>query len=197
MTAFQCHLIYTIPLDLAYSLAEPRIATLYGGHIPVIPMTKIRTPPPERRPYEAGIQRFRDLIGRRLREAGLAAEDFFASTAACDRLIELSGGQPQQLVFMINDVLDGRQIPVEEAAVDRAVLDGRRAYARQLGSVHWPILRRVARTGRFERTPDTDGVVRELLASRALLQYRNEAEWYDLNPLVSVPPEPPPREPGV
>ncbi len=86
LTAFHCHLIYTLPIDLAYSHHEPTIKRLYSG-LPVVPMTKIASPPPRSRTYKPGVQKFRDVIDVRLHSVGAGREDLF------DRLSHPAGAQ--------------------------------------------------------------------------------------------------------
>jgi hypothetical protein len=46
LTAFGCHVVYSMPLSLAYSHHEPAIKGNYGGYVPVVPMTRIAGRPP-------------------------------------------------------------------------------------------------------------------------------------------------------
>jgi len=188
LTAFDCHMVYTMPIALAYSGQERVIANLYGGNVPVIPMTKVATCPPEARPHEAGIQKFRDLISCRLMKAGAAERDLFESDALRDEVIRLSGGQPREMLLLMREAMVGGGIPIKPAALKRVVDEHRRAYARQLRAEHLPVIESVRASGTIERTKDNEQAVRELLDSRAILQYVNDEEWYGLNPLL-----PPPR----
>jgi hypothetical protein len=74
--------------------------------------------------------------------------------------------------------------------VERAARDGRQAYGRQLQAEHMPILDNVRKDGKLVRDSTNGELVRELLESRAILQYENDDEWYDVNPLVPPPPKP-------
>ena len=100
LTAFHCHLIYTLPIDLAYSHHEPTIKRLYSG-LPVVPMTKIASPPPSSRSYKPGVQKFRDMIDVRLQSVGTGRKDLFDSEEVCTDLIKLTGGQPTELMTLI------------------------------------------------------------------------------------------------
>ena len=186
LTAFKCHMVYTMPIALAYSLDEPKIANLYGAHPPVVPMTKIRTRPPRRRPSKPGIRKLRQLIDTRLVRANATQADVFADDAVRDKLIDASGGQPRELVLLIREAIVGNGLPINDEAVGRAIRHARNAYARQLQAQHWPILQAVRATGRLERNKDNDDAIRDLLDSRAILQYRNEEEWYDVNPTIAM-----------
>ncbi len=56
MTGFRCHVVYTMPLSLAYSEQLAQLTINYGGQPHIVPMTKIHTRPPNRTPHEPGYQ---------------------------------------------------------------------------------------------------------------------------------------------
>ena len=184
LTALKCHLVYTIPLALAYSGAEQTIAKLYGGHPPVIPMNKVRERPPDDSRFRPGIEKLGEVIAARLAKVGVGESHVFKDDTVRDRLIRLSGGQPRELMLLVREAIVGGDLPIDETAVNRATREGRRAYARQLRDEQRPIIEEVQKTGTFTRTRENDQAIRDLLDSRALLQYRNDDEWYDLNPLM-------------
>jgi len=90
LTAFNCHMIYTIPLSLVYSHHEATIKSLYGGHVPVVPMIKIATPPPKGKPYNRGIDKMKQMIESRLAAAKTTSNAVFESSAIMRDLIKLS-----------------------------------------------------------------------------------------------------------
>ncbi len=193
LSGFESHMVYTMPLALAYSGQEQTIANLYGGHVPVLPMTKIRQRPPDGQPDAEGTARFRDLIAKRLVSINVKASEVFQGDDVRDRLIALSGGQPRELMILIREAIVGGELPIDMGAVDRAAREGRRAYARQLRAEHWPIIEQVRQTGSITRTQENDELVRDLLDSRAILQYVNDKEWYADNPVIAelkAPPSP-------
>ena len=174
-----------MPLALAYSAAEAVIAGLYGGHVPVVPMTKVREPPPGTAPHEPGIERFREIIAKRLRQASAAERGVLAGDEVRDELIRLSGGQPGELMVMVRESLVRGDLPITAAAVELAAGVRRRAYTRQLLAEHWPIIDEVRKTGRLIRSRENDQAIRELLDSRAILHYVSEDDWYAVNPVIA------------
>jgi hypothetical protein len=188
LTAFRCHMIYTMPIALAYSGAEAILTNLYGSHPSVVPMTKVRARPPGKKPCEAGVEKFRQIIAKRLERAGFANRDVFAQDKVCDNIIQLSGGQPRELMILMREAIIGSGLPISPAAVDRAKREGRRAYSRQMRAEHWPIIKAVRKDGRLPRDAKNDSAIRELLDSRAVLQYANAEEWYGANPLLPEGP---------
>jgi hypothetical protein len=196
LTDFACHMVYTMPISLAYSAQEQTITSLYGGHPEVVPMTKLATRPPGRKPHPAGLAKFAEIIRTRLATVPASVEDVFASPEVMGELIRLSGGQPRDLMILIRDAIIANGLPIASGAVERAARDGRQAYGRQLQAEHMPILDQVRKDGKLVRDSKNDALVRELLESRAILQYENTEEWYDVNPLVPKPdlPHKPPRK---
>ncbi len=184
LTAFHCHLIYTLPIDLAYSHHEPTIKRLYSG-LPVVPMTKIASPPPRSRTYKPGVQKFRDMIDVRLQSRGAGRKDLFDSDEVCTDLIKLTGGQPTELMTLIREALVTNGLPIGPEGVKRCRVELMRGYRRQLRSDHWPLLEEAAQSGQVTRTLDNEAAFRELLDSRALLLYRNDEEWYGVNPAIA------------
>ena len=185
LTAFKCHVVYTMPLSLVYSHHEQNIAALYGGDVPVVAMTKVRKQPPSNAAFEPGVRRFRQIIDARLTAADASFEEVFDSAETCKKLILLSGGQPTELMTLVRESIVTHDLPINDESVERARIEGRREYARLLREDHWPIIEKIRSTGRYSRTRETEQTFRELLDSRAILQYVNNEEWYGLNPLVA------------
>ena len=186
--SLMCHVVYTIPLYLAYSSSAHKITSLYGvTDIPVVPVTKVRERPPAGGPYEPGVEQFREVVRRRLDNIGATEKDIFES-GAMDRLIELSGGQLRELIIMTRDAAVTR-LPINDEAIERVANNPRRVYARWLERKHWAIIQEVRKTGRIARTDENASAADQLLDSRAILHYRNATEWFGDNPLL---PEPPP-----
>lgn len=190
LTAFNCHVVYTMPLEVAYSHHEQNLKNLYGGHVPVVSMTKVLFRPPSTAPFGKGMRKFQELISRRLMNADVVESDVFASDEVRDELIRLSGGQPTELMTLLREAMI-TELPIAANALKRARAEGRKAYSRQLRTDHWPIIEEVRRTGSVTRSKENEAAFRELLDSRALLLYMNDDEWYRPNPLVAdVLPQP-------
>ena len=187
LTAFNCHLIYTMPIALAYSCRERDIANLYGcAAPPVVPMTMIFDD--TGRKNKAGFDKFRDLIRRRLKKAGAKGNDVFDNNSTRDKIIEYSGGQPRELITLIRDSIIEAELPITLSAIEKVARKARHAYARQLRQEHWAIIEQVRKDHALRRNKENDLLYMELLDNRAILQYENGGEWYGLNPLLPSPP---------
>ena len=87
---------------------------------------------------------------------------------------------------LVREGMIAHALPIDEKSLKRAETEGRREYARQLRQDHWAIIEEVRSTGSFARTEEKEAAFRELLHSRAILQYVNDEEWYALNPMVAA-----------
>ncbi len=194
LTGFLCHVIYTLPIELAYSHHNASIKLRYSGHLPVVPMTKIETPPPKCKAHAPGIKKFREMIFTRLSSVGASERDLFQSGKVRDDLIKLTGGQPTELMSFIRESIATSGLPITSQGVKRCRFETMRTYRRQLRADHWPLIQEVRKTGQIVRTADNEKPFRELLDSRALLLYRNDEEWYGVNPCIDdlAAPAPPP-----
>jgi hypothetical protein len=87
---------------------------------------------------------------------------------------------------LVREAIISHELPIDRAALARAKTEGQREFGRQLLAEHWPIIEEVRKSGAFgSRTQTNDSAFRELLDSRAVLQYDNGEEWYALNPMVA------------
>ncbi len=187
LAGFKCHMVYTMPLALVYSYCGPTITKLYGGHVPVVPMTRIRNRPGKAEGiFERGYSKMRDMIDRRLTKANARFDDVFQDTNVRDELIRISGGQPSDLMIYIRGAMIRGGLPIEREAVDLTAQEAARTYVRQHRLEYEPILKDVHEKGVFQRTDDSERFIRELLDSRAILQYLNGGEWYALNPVIPL-----------
>lgn len=187
LTAFNCHMIYTIPLALAYSCKEREIANRYAMTAPpVVPMTKLYGH--DGKKHAPGFEKFRAIVARRIEKAGAERKDVFTSDAVRDKIVKLSGGQPRFLITLIRDALVEGDLPIDSATVDRVARKATHSYSRQLRQEHWTIIEQIRKTHALTRTTDNHSLCMDLLANRAILQYLNDVDWYGLNPLLPERP---------
>ena len=189
MTGFECQMVVTMPISLAYQESISQLATNYASRPCIVPMTKLRGQPPVRARHEPGIELFRQIIDSRLRRIAINRDDVFDSDAALDDVILATGGQPTELMSCMQELIVTGPLPITRAAV--ADLRVKRANIfRWLVHEDWRVLRAFKDHGQFTPTDENRGILKRLLDGRALLQYLNAREWYDLNPIVEDIPVP-------
>jgi hypothetical protein len=187
MGGFRANVVYTIPIDLVLTSRGNIIANLYEmSQIPVVPMVKLRDPPPKTKVYTPGVNLFKEVVARRLEQAQVPKDKVFAPRVL-DQMIKLSGGQLRQLMIMVRDAC-ARSLPVKSETVESVIRGYRLQYSYWLGPTHHKLLQQAGKSGDVPPTDENRDALRELLESRALLHYRNTGQWYGLNPLL--PPLP-------
>lgn len=185
VAGFRCHVVYTIPLALAFSCHEAELTRIYGSRTPIVGIAKLRDR--AGKAYEQGMVRFRDLIQKRVEFAGAKVSDLFVDDRVRDELIRLTGGQLLMLCTLIRDGLIAG-LPLSAERVEELRRSEHRTYARWLEREHWKIIKSV-RDG-FQPIPDHDnrGSLRDLIEGRALLYHMNNEEWWAVSPSVGEPP---------
>lgn len=186
LRSLNCHVLYTIPIDLAYSTSERDISSSFGiTSPPVIPMTKLF----DSKGKTAGFDLFLEIVRRRVEEAGTRIDNVFDKEEnALEELIKTCGGQPRELMVLVREAMTGSDLPICNDNIDIAARDITNSYARQLYREHWREIECVRKNQRFDLTKDNDRTCMDLLSMRAVLQYRNGKEWYGLNPLLPENP---------
>jgi hypothetical protein len=177
-----CHVIYTFPIWLRFRVAE--LGSLYDSQPLVLPMVKIAER--DGRAYEAGIEKLRELVRKRIDEQHV----FGKSGAVLTDLVLASGGYPRDLLRMVREVLvRGESFPVSSLTANRVIDDLAREYAVVVRGTHVPMLEQLSATHTLPQA-DSNEVASfgRLLEKWLVLAYRDETEWYDLHPLVRRSP---------
>jgi hypothetical protein len=182
LTELKCHVVFSVPLELAVSHYAPVLHQSYGGRVPVIPMVKVRLRPPSKEVYTAGIEKMREVVRRRYDNVHAKLADICDNAETLDQLILLSGGQPTELMTLISDCIL-RKRPFDQKTLDVRKVRGQREY-QFLRRDHWDLIDSVKKDGQFEHTIENEDAVRELVTSRSILQYLNAEVWYRVNPYI-------------
>ena len=187
LRAFNCHVIYTVPISLAYSVHLTAMEERYKP-VEVLPMIMLKTP--EGVISEAGMAKLKELIRQRFlfAQSGVELEDAFESAEALDKLCEMSGGHVRNLMNLMKAALQNtRELPISTRSVQRAISELRDTYRKVIDGHEWEALVRVAQ-GKL--ITENDDQFRSLLFRRCILEYRyidGEGEvrvWHDVHPLV-------------
>lgn len=87
-------------------------------------------------------------------------------------------------MILIREAIIAGSVPIKEAYTENIARKIRHSYERQLREEHWSIIEQVKQNNRLDRNASNDSLCMELLANRAILYYRNQEQWYGLNPLL-------------
>lgn len=187
-----CHVLYTIPVELAYSSCRKRLEQDYSPY-QVLPVIPVRQPGSDE-PHSEGVAALRKIVERRAVHAGADLDSFFRDRAELDRLIGFSGGHVRNLFIMLRAAIErADDLPITAQIVGDTIR--RQSIDTKFGlqPKHWAILREVHRT---KSEPDPDQCAefkedpeiwyRQLRDLFAFAYEDNGHRWYDWNPLLAV-----------
>lgn len=176
-----CHVVYTVPVELAFSTQRLRLENLYVATVQQVPLVPVIGR--DGKPCEPGVNALRRLLERRAAKAGIALSDVFASENLLACIIHYSGGHMRQLFLLLRACLERGDLPLTEEVVERALKIQSAALTKPLNDAKWKALRSIHdKRDKVEADPGIwDSLVRDLY----VLSYSlNGEDWYDWNPLL-------------
>ncbi|HBK63279.1 MAG TPA: pilus assembly protein PilB, partial [Cyanobacteria bacterium UBA11166] len=104
LSRLNCHTIYTVPISMVYSDRGTVLEDRYSK-AQVLPMIMVQKPTGEI--YQAGIDKLKELIGKRVDRAipGMTIDQVFETTALLENLCLISGGHVRNLMLLMKTVL--------------------------------------------------------------------------------------------
>ncbi|MBV9743789.1 MAG: hypothetical protein JO099_08500 [Acidobacteriia bacterium] len=181
LRALQCDMLYTIPIELAYSHCHGRLADIYGGAILTLPMITVSGAA-----GQAGVKRLIEIVRRRAEAASVAALADLCAPDALERVCLLSGGHPRSLFTLLRSAIDRSDgLPLQTQTIERAILQQASEFGKSLSEQQWTALKQV-HSNRKPLTGDPASWM-TFLRERYVYAYydsENEGLWYDWNPLV-------------
>jgi hypothetical protein len=165
LSAPQCHLIYTVPISLAY---DANLSNAFGlDMITVIPMVNTKV--------DEGMKTLRQVVAARLE-----IDRVFVSPELLDQLIQMSGGAVRDLMRLIR-IACQTSTHISQADVTRAINGLSIEYGRFIRGEDLAALKSVKQT---QQAPGADPIYSRLLHLRVLHEYLNGSSWTDIHPLV-------------
>lgn len=182
----QCDVLYTIPIQLAYSRCRELLKNVYSSEILTLPLIPVGRR--DRRVFKPGLGALRRIVELRAEKAGASLQQFFAGDGLLDRLCQLSGGHVRNLFILLRSAIERcDRLPITKEVVDRTVRRQAIDISLAIRPQHWKALRKVHKTHKAA-DQDSDlwyGLLRNLL----VFAYEDEAgQWYDWNPLLAEVP---------
>ncbi|NEO71624.1 MAG: ATP-binding protein [Moorea sp. SIO3H5] len=188
LKALNCHVVYTVPISLAYSRQATELRDLYGTP-QVLPMIMVKNR--DNKPYSQGLDKLKEVIEKRIHLVDATIDidtQIFDSKDTRIELCSMTGGHVRELMLLMQSVM--RYIddfPITTKIVRRAVSDARDStYRNAVSSEEWQKLAEVS----VSKSIPNDEDYRSLLFRRCVLEYRefnaedNPVSWYDVHPLI-------------
>ncbi|MGH8896683.1 MAG: hypothetical protein ACRDZ4_06560 [Egibacteraceae bacterium] len=184
LRALTCNVLYTVPIELAYSHCQNRLQDVYGGSILTLPAIPVRDRDGEDSP--SGLRMLREIVERRARKAEVALDGTFESPKLLTEVLKCSGGHIRGLFVLLRSILERTdKLPITQALVDRSLGAAAADMARPLRPGAWKLLDEVRAS--HQPVGEDPEAWNGLLRDRFVLAYRDErGDWYDRNPLLEL-----------
>lgn len=186
LRALACDVLYTVPIELAYSLRRVNLQTTYGTEILALPVIPVTTR--DGQPFAPGLQALRLIVEARAAKAGLKLQEVFSDDGLLDGCVLLSGGHLRSLLVLLRSLIERcDELPITRAIAERAIRSAANALSLPLRKREWEALERIHQT----KAPLEDADLWfDLLRGLYVFTYEDAGGlWYDWNPLLGEVPE--------
>ena len=183
-----CHVIYTIPISLAYSIRATELRNLYDGDPLALPMVMVQQR--DGSPCPDGLALMEEVVKKRVRQffpTRSLETEIFETKEVLERLCLMSGGHMRNLMFLIESAIDHvNSLPITIRAAQRAITQARDVFRSTVEDKQWEILADVYRNKAIKNKDE----YRKLLFNHCILQYVDFDEheemqrWYEVHPLI-------------
>ncbi len=168
LNAPKTHIIYTVPLALAFN---SNFGDNFSDSLFIIPMVKY-----DRLGAGEGRDLLVQLIAKRMNL------DLFSNINLLHKLIAMSGGSMRDLFRLIRLATEVDAEKIEEKEVNRAIQTLVKEYDRLLKEEYIPLLKDVKENHRI--TADVDKKYEQLLYLRLVHEFENGKRWASLHPAL-------------
>jgi hypothetical protein len=185
LRALDCHILYTIPIELAYSPRQAALRDIYGTEILTLPVRPLLDPAGN--VHSVAQNALREIVERRVTAAALDLDKTFENHELLVEVLYASGGHVRTLFVLLRSMLDrAERLPITRTIVQRSLRGTAADLARPLSKYDWSILEQVNVTKQQTSGIDIDAWNRLLRDSYVLTYYQEDAGyWYDRNPLLN------------
>lgn len=160
----QCHIVYTVPIFLAFN---DNLRDSFTDEPFILPMVNQNT--------DEGKTALRQVIARRI-----AIEDVFTDPTSIDPLIAMSGGSVRDLLRLVRSSCEGDSDKITPVDTQNAINRMTKELDRLLQDEDMPALLEVARTGLVTSYKSAG----KLLRLRLVHEYENGKRWADIHPVL-------------
>jgi hypothetical protein len=182
----KCHVVYTIPLSLIFSNDLVRLANRFGVRPKVLPMVPMQTR--DGLDYAPGMALMRQMVLARA-FPDISANDrialiseVFDQRETLDRLCQISGGHPRNLLRLLYSGLQREDPPLSRAILEEAIREECDDLTGAISDDEWDLLFRALAQQNIQGDEDYQVLLRSLF----LFEYRAPAgRWFGINPVLA------------
>jgi len=162
LRAPECHIIYTVPVSLAYN---QNLGADFDS-ITVLPMVKMD---------DGGIQQLIEVIQQRVE-----VEDVFENIKLVETFAKVSGGVVRDLMRLIRMSTDTDNEKITASDTEYAINTLKQEYDRLVSEEDIESFKQIVKTKHIQQSKNRP----HLLNLRLVLEYRNGELWADLHPIL-------------
>ena len=185
LRALDCHVLYTIPIELAFSSRQSALRDIYGTETLTLPLMPVLDPVGN--VHQHAQNALREIVKRRADAAKLEIQLLFEEEEQFTEVLSASGGHVRTLFVLLRSMLNRvEQLPVTRSTVQRSLRGTAADLARPLSKSDWSLLEQVHSTKTPVNGADSD-IWNRLLRDSYVFTYYQEGRgyWYDRNPLLN------------
>jgi hypothetical protein len=184
LKALDCHVLYTAPIEYAFSRACPTLEHEYGEilGLPLIPVTAS-----DETVRRSAIELTKRIALERITGCGTSQLELFEDPTTLDELVGLSGGHLRTLFLLVRTAIErsGLEAPLTASHMQRVISGLAAKYLDPLEGAERTVALHVHET---KARPDDDAMLDrfyDLLRDQYVFTYwAGEERWYDWNPLL-------------
>jgi hypothetical protein len=181
-----CHVLYTIPISLAFSDDLPILMNRFGVRPSVLTMVPVRTI--DGLINESSMELLRQMVMARA-YPDLSPSDrlahittVFDDPTTLDRLCMISGGHMRSVLRYLYGCLRKQKPPISGRVLEQVIRDERNDMLALINEQEWQLLFRAVQDRTFQGDNDYNSLLRNLF----LYEYRDErGRWVDINPVLA------------
>lgn len=185
LKSLNCHVVYTIPLVLAFSSSLGQITNRFGVEPKVLPMVPIKQRDGSQN--VDGLAKLRQMVLARAfpnsseTERLKRATEIFRHPQDLDYLCKMSGGHIRTLLSLLFRCMQQEDPPFNTTVLESVVQRRRGELTRAIDDREWHVLERVVQ----QKSVKGEENYRLLLRSLFVYEYQDsESSWFDINPIL-------------
>jgi hypothetical protein len=186
LTHLNCHVVYTMPLALKFSLDYETLKQRFGEEPRMLPMVPVQYR--DGSDCAEGIHLLRQMVLARAFPQWSADErlahmnDVFDRLESLDRLCRITGGHVRDLLRLLSEWIGkGRNLPLAGDVLEKLIRASRNDITMSISQAEWELLRQVHQSRRVGPDPTYQTLIRR----RLVFEYRDDdGSWFDVNPIL-------------
>lgn len=180
-----CHVVYTIPLVLIFSNEWGRLRNRFGVDPKLLPMVRVRSRDDSE--CELGMALLRQMVLARAfpdvppPQRLQFITEVFDSSETLDRLCQVSGGHPRNLLGLMYGCLQQQDPPFPRECLEEIIRRQRDALVRAVDDDEWELLRQVGHNQMVRGEDEYQTLLRSLF----VFEYQDDqGGWFSINPIL-------------